>query len=105
MQVAEKDPVKSVLQNIQVILTTPKGSDVHRPKFGSEIFNFIDQPLTTLTIGKIKAMIVEEIEEWEPRVKVREIELTKDYLNGRTKIRLLLEIKETGQEVETALWM
>ena len=44
MTVIERDAVKSVLQNIRVILTTPKGSDVHRPEFGSELYRFIDQP-------------------------------------------------------------
>ena len=91
MTVVERDVVKSVLQNIQIILTTPKGSDVHRPEFGSELYRFIDQPLTALTAGKIKAYIVDEIERWEPRVKVKEIKLDRHL--DRTKIELLLAIE------------
>jgi hypothetical protein len=101
MTVIEQDAVKSVLQNIRVILTTPKGSDVHRPDFGSELYKFIDQPLTALTAGKIKAYIVDEIERWEPRVKVKEVRL--DRRLERTKIELLLAIEDI--ETRQTLWI
>jgi hypothetical protein len=103
MTVVEQDVIKSVLQNIQVILTTPKGSDVHRPDFGSELYKFIDQPLTALTAGKIKAYIVEEIERWEPRVKVMGISL--DRRLDRTKIELLLAIENVEGLVSQRLWI
>jgi phage baseplate assembly protein W len=103
MTVVERDTVKSVLQNIRVILTTPKGSDVHRPDFGSELYRFIDQPLTALTIGKIKAYIVDEIERWEPRVKVKEIKL--DRRLDRTKIELLLAIEGIENLVGQSIWI
>jgi len=103
MNVVEQDIIKTVLQNIQVILTTPKGSDVHRPDFGSEIYKFIDQPLTALTAGKIKAYIVEEIERWEPRVKVMGISL--DRRLDRTKIDLLLAIENVEGLVSQSLWI
>jgi phage baseplate assembly protein W len=101
MTVIERDAVKSVLQNIRVILTTPKGSDVHRPDFGSELYRFIDQPLTALTAGKIKAYIVDEMERWEPRVKVKEVRL--DRRLDRTKIELLLAIEDI--ETRQTLWI
>jgi hypothetical protein len=103
MNVVEQDIIKSVLQNIRVILTTPKGSDVHRPDFGSELYKFIDQPLTALTAGKIKAYIVEEIERWEPRVKVMGISL--DRRLDRTKIELLLAIENVEGLVSQSLWI
>jgi phage baseplate assembly protein W len=103
MTVVEQDIIKSVLQNIQVILTTPKGSDVHRPDFGSELYKFIDQPLTALTAGKIKAYIVEEIERWEPRVKVMGISL--DRRLDRTKIELLLAIENVEGLVSQSIWI
>jgi hypothetical protein len=86
-----------------VILTTPKGSDVHRPEFGSELYSFIDQPLTALTIGKIKAYIVDEIERWEPRVKVKEIKL--DRRLDRTKIELLLAVEDIEGLVGQSIWI
>ncbi len=61
MTVIERDVAKSVLQNIRVILTTPKGSDVHRPEFGSELYRFIDQPLTALTVSPSHTVGLEHI--------------------------------------------
>jgi phage baseplate assembly protein W len=103
MTVIERDAVKSVLQNIRVILTTPKGSDVHRPDFGSELYRFIDQPLTAVTAGKIKAYIVDEIERWEPRVKVKEVKL--DRRLERTRIELLLAIEGIENLVRQSIWI
>lgn len=95
----ERDTLKSVLQNIKLILSTPKGSDVHRPEFGSDIWQFIDKPLNVLTIGKIKAEITDAIETWEPRAKVKEVQVIRDYPQAQAKIRLVLEVED--REVET----
>ena len=33
-----------IAQAIDIILTTPRGSDPHRPTFGADLLQFIDQP-------------------------------------------------------------
>ena len=94
----EKDTLKSVLQNIDIILTTVPGTDVHRPLFGSQIASWIDRPLTEIEAAKLKAEIVEAIEYWEPRVKVKSVEiLLDDYEVSSLKARLTLDIE--GVEV------
>jgi len=101
----EQDTVKSIQQNVRLILTTPKGSDVHRPDFGSDLWKFIDQPLNAITLGRIKAEITDAIETWEPRVKVLAVELEKDYTNARLRVSILLEIKEVGETTEVEMWL
>ena len=101
----EFNTVKSVLQNIRLILTTPRGSDVHRPEFGSDIWQFLDKPLNVLTAGRIKAEITDAIETWEPRVRVKEVAIERNYPEGKAKIRLILELTETAEEIETSLWL
>ncbi|MDQ7081765.1 MAG: GPW/gp25 family protein [Aquificota bacterium] len=81
----------SVRQNIRLILTTPKGSDIHRPDFGSDLWKFMDQPLNAITLGRIKAEITDAIETWEPRVKVLSVELDKDYRNANSRSRCSLK--------------
>jgi len=104
-KLVEFDIVKSVQQNIRLILTTPKGSDVHRPDFGSDLWKYLDQPLNALTVGRIKAEIVDAIETWEPRAKVKEIKLERDYLNAKARIRIVFEIPSAETEAEIGLWM
>ena len=101
----EKDTLKSIQQNIRLILTTPKGSDIHRPDFGSDIWKFIDQPLNAITLGRIKAEITDAIERWEPRVKVLSVDIERDYLSARLKVSILLEVKELGETAEVELWL
>jgi len=103
MQVVEKDTVKSVMQNIRVILTTQRGTDVHRPDFGSDIWQFIDQPLTAITIGKINAEITDAIERFEPRVKVKNISLTKAYAG--IKVSIEVQLRDTGEVITVPLWL
>ena len=92
----EQDLIKSVLQNISVILTTIKGSDVHRPDFGIDAA-FLDRPLTELSKGRLRAEVVEAIERWEPRVSVKQVDIRHEL--GQVYIRLFLEIE--GQQVES----
>ena len=93
----EQDLIKSVLQNISVILTTVKGSDIHRPDFGIPLDLLQDKPLTALDKGKIKASIIEAIETYEPRAKVLGIDLIKGL--ERLTVRLFLNIE--GEQVKT----
>ena len=101
----EKDTLKSIQQNIRLILTTPKGSDIHRPDFGSDLWKFIDQPLNAITLGRIKAEITDAIERWEPRVKVLSVDIERDYMSARLKVSILLEVKELGETAEVELWL
>ncbi|MEM4958776.1 MAG: GPW/gp25 family protein [Nanopusillaceae archaeon] len=95
----ERDTYKSVLQNISVILTTPKGTDPHRPDFAMDLDALIDNP-TPLSVGRMKAKIVEAIETYEPRVKVKEIKVKHSLFQpGKVDVELLLEIKETGEQL------
>ncbi len=100
----ERDTVKSIIQNIKLILTTVPGSDLHRPDFGSRLYLFIDRPLNAITIGKIKAEIRDAILRWEPRVEIENIALSKDYVNAKLKIQMKFKIKETGEIITTQLW-
>ena len=103
MQVVEKDTVKSVMQNIRVILTTQKGTDVHRPEFGSDVWQFIDQPLTAITIGKINAEITDAIERFEPRVKVKNVSLTKTFAG--IKVSIEVQLRDSGEIIQVPLWL
>jgi hypothetical protein len=103
MKVVETNQLNSIMQNVKVILTTVKGTDIHRPDFGSNLYLFIDQPITAITRGKIMSEIADAIEEWEPRVKIRNVALNKDY--ERLLISIELEIKDTGEIIEIPLWL
>lgn len=65
---AESETVSSVLQNIAVILSTPRGSVPLYREFGLDM-SFLDKPIPvarTMMISRVR----EAIERWEPRAKV-----------------------------------
>jgi len=62
---------EEILQNIRVILDTPKGSLPLDRDFGVD-WSIVDSP-TPFAIQKLKAKIVRAIEKYEPRVKVTKI--------------------------------
>ncbi|MEN3034390.1 MAG: hypothetical protein ABDH18_05320 [Aquificaceae bacterium] len=60
LTLVERDTIRSVLQNIRIILTTQKGSVPHRPDFAMDFLGFLDNP-TPLSTGRLKALIAEAI--------------------------------------------
>lgn len=58
-----------IAQAIALILTTPRGSDPHRPLFGADLLQFLDRPELEATPYLIAAA-AEAILAWEPRVEL-----------------------------------
>lgn len=61
--------IRDVEQCLAIILTTPKGSDVLRPTFGSDLWRYIDNPISA-AIPAIVRETSAAIAMWEPRVKL-----------------------------------
>lgn len=64
-----------VVQSIEVILTTRFGERVMRRVFGSQVPGLLGEPLTGPTVVRFFAAVATAIELWEPRFRVRTIEL------------------------------
>jgi len=66
------EDIADINQCIKIILSTPKGSDPHRPEFGSDIWKYIDNPVNS-AIPNIIREAVDAIHTWEPRVRIKSI--------------------------------
>ncbi len=90
--------VADVAQAIRIILTTPKGSDPHRPEFGSDIWRYIDWPVT-----EVRPQIVREVREaisaWEPRAEVLSVSV--EPANGRLWVRVRWRLVDALDEQVT----
>lgn len=67
----EGDTARSILQNVEIIMATPKGTVPLAMEFGVDQ-SYIDTPTAEARIRMI-APLREAIEEWEPRVTVKQI--------------------------------
>lgn len=63
----ETDTLSSVLQNIAVLLSTPKGSVPQYREFGLSV-TMLDKP-TPVAKMMMRAEVREAIEKWEPRAQ------------------------------------
>ena len=59
-----------LVQSIQDILTTPLGTRMMRPDYGSRLFELIDAPMNHSTLTEIYAATAEALLRWEPRFKL-----------------------------------
>lgn len=61
--------IDDISQCIHIIVTTPKGSDPHRPLFGCDVDQYIDYPIN-IARPYIVREITDALRAWEPRIKV-----------------------------------
>lgn len=67
--------IDHIKQSIADILTTPIGSRIMLPEYGSRLFDLTDQPLSVGFILQLKVAVIEAIDKWEPRVKVLKVDI------------------------------
>ncbi|CDF98056.1 GPW/gp25 family protein [Avibacterium paragallinarum] len=67
--------IEDIHQCISNILNTIKGSDILRPHFGSDHFNYLDQP-EDIAVPHIVREISYALVQWEPRIRVERVNIT-----------------------------
>ncbi|MFM2482784.1 GPW/gp25 family protein [Celerinatantimonas sp. YJH-8] len=68
--------IEHLKQSIIDILTTPRGSRLMRREYGSDLFHYIDAPMTAETRMSIINATVNALNDWETRIAVSKIEVT-----------------------------
>ena len=84
--------LRDIDQSLRIILTTPKGSDPHRPEFGSNLHLYLDWPTNRVTPHLVREAI-EAIRRWEPRVSVIAVNI---HINAQ-QIIVRVQWRVTGQ--------
>ena len=69
--------LRDIDQALRIILTTPKGSDAHRPEFGSDLHLYVDWPTNRVTPHLVRET-VDSIRRWETRVSVVQVQVSID---------------------------
>ncbi len=63
-------------QSVADILTTPKGTRVMRPEYGSDLPRLVDRPMDASARLLVTAATAEAIARWEPRVALERVEVS-----------------------------
>lgn len=73
---ARADYEDSVRQAIWIILATAKGERAMRPDFGCGIHDLVFDPVTAATGGRIASAVRDALLRHEPRIDVRNVQVT-----------------------------
>ncbi|MGH2733823.1 MAG: GPW/gp25 family protein [Actinomycetota bacterium] len=69
---------REIEEAIRLVLATAHGERPMRPEFGSGLHEFVFAPADASTAGRIAYEVEVALERWEPRVEVKEVEVTFD---------------------------
>jgi len=61
-------------QAIHIILSTPLGSDAHRPQFGCRVHDYIDWPIDRARPHIVRE-VVAALTRWEPRMRIERVQV------------------------------
>lgn len=77
-QVAWSEGTQNIREAIQVILLTEIGERLMLTDFGAGLKHFLFEPNTVETRRLIEERITQALEQWEPRIKLQEINVAED---------------------------
>ena len=95
---------ESVRQSIRVILATRPGEQLMRPTFGAGLEEFLHEPSTLTTRRRIRDLIAESLERWEPRITVSRVDVA-EVADQPTQLRVEIgyQLRRTGAPQEMGL--
>lgn len=69
---------REIEESIRLVLGTAYGERPMRPEFGCGIHDEVFSPIDPSTFGRIAADVRRALRRWEPRIDVRDVEVTRD---------------------------
>lgn len=91
------ESLADVAQAIRIVLTTPKGSDPHRPEFGADIWQYIDWPVSEARPHVVRE-VRDAIDQWEPRARITSVAV--QAANARLTVRITWHLTADTQATE-----
>ena len=94
--------IDHLMQSIEDILTTPIGSRLMRPEYGSSIRRFVDLPVSEGWKSAVQAEAARALKRWEPRLDLTRVQVL-SVLNGRITFRLSGTYKGDSELLEVTV--
>lgn len=90
--------VEDIEQSLFILLRTRPGERVMRPDYGCGLEDLLFEPVNTSLLTYIKELISKAILYYEPRIELRNIEISEDenLLEGRVVISLDVVVRSTN---------
>ena len=93
---------EAVKNSLLSILKTNYHERLFQPEFGSNIRQYLFEPMTPITAANIKTAVIDSVEAHEPRANVLHVEVTPDEENNRYKVSIIFDLSTEAaqQEIE-----
>lgn len=89
---------ESVAQTIRVILSTRPGEQLMRPEFGGGLDRFVNEPNTLTTRRRIRDVVQQSLERWEPRIVVDRVEVSEvPDRPAQVRVEIAYRLRRTGE--------
>ena len=94
------EPLSHIRQSILDIVSTPIGTRVMRPEYGSRVPRLVDQPVTKGWKLSVYTAVAEALHRWEPRIRVDRVRI--DAVGpGLVELAILYKLQDgTADEVK-----
>lgn len=102
-------PEEEVKSNLIHLLLTKRGSRYYLPNFGTNLYQYIFEPLDEITIGKIEDEITDAVERYIPNLTIKKINIKRfdqdiEFVNDiqlQHTIRINIEYTITSRTFES----
>lgn len=91
--------VEHLRQSIADILTTPVGSRVMRPEYGSHLPRMVDLPVNKGWISAVQAEVARAVGRWEPRLKLSRVTVV-SVLDGQVSMTIAGQYRQESVLLE-----
>jgi len=85
--------INAIKNSIRNILQTRKMERRMLPEFGASLEQLLFEPIDESTAKKIGTLMIEEVEFWDPRVHIENIDVIADEDNFRYDINMMYSIR------------
>ena len=105
-----KDVVKKLNDNaiagsIRNLLLTSHYERLFNPELGSNLKKMLFEPIDNITTSIIQGMILQTIQNYEPRVTIQDVIATPDYDNDRYSIKIVFFINNTLEPIVVSFFL
>jgi uncharacterized protein len=88
---------ESVRQSIRIILSTRPGEQLMRSLFGAGLDRLLSEPNTITTRRRLRDLVEESIERWEPRISLNRVEVSEVAGEpAHIRVEIDYQLKRTG---------
>ncbi|MDR1874370.1 MAG: GPW/gp25 family protein [Synergistaceae bacterium] len=72
---AVMEPLAHIRQSVMDIVTTPIGTRVMLPEYGSKVPRLVDNPVTQSWKLEVYSAVADALHRWEPRVQIERVQI------------------------------